>query len=96
MKFRPLQDRIVIKPLTAETKTSSGIIIPDSAQEKPVEGEVIAVGNGRILNDGKLSKPELKAGDKVLYSKYTGSEIKLDGVDHLILRESDILAVYAK
>ncbi len=96
MKFRPLQDRIVIKPLTAETKTSSGIIIPDSAQEKPVEGEVIAVGNGRTLNDGKLSKPELKAGDKVLYSKYTGSEIKLDGVDHLILRESDILAVYAK
>lgn len=96
MKFRPLQDRIVIKPLTAETKTSSGIIIPDSAQEKPVEGEVIAVGNGRTLNDGKLSKPELKAGDRVLYSKYTGSEIKLDGVDHLILRESDILAVYAK
>ncbi|MBC7531004.1 MAG: co-chaperone GroES [Oligoflexus sp.] len=96
MKFRPLQDRIVIKPLTAETKTISGIIIPDSAQEKPVEGEVIAVGNGRTLNDGKLSKPELKAGDRVLYSKYTGSEIKLDGVDHLILRESDILAVYAK
>lgn len=96
MKFRPLQDRIVIKPLTAETQTSSGIIIPDSAQEKPVEGEVIAVGNGRTLNDGKLSKSELKAGDRVLYSKYTGSDIKLDGVDHLILRESDILAVYAK
>ena len=96
MKFRPLQDRIVIKPLTAETKTSSGIIIPDSAQEKPVEGEVIAVGNGRTLKDGKLIKPELKAGDKVLYSKYTGNEIKLDGVDHLILRESDILAVFDK
>ena len=96
MKFRPLQDRIVIKPLTAETKTSSGIIIPDSAQEKPVEGEVIAVGNGRILKDGKLAKPELKAGDKVLYSKYTGNEIKLDGVDHLILRESDVLAVLDK
>jgi len=96
MKFRPLQDRIVIKPLTAETKTSSGIIIPDSAQEKPVEGEVVAVGNGRTLRDGKLNKPELKAGDKVLYSKYTGNEIKLDGVDHLILREGDILAVLDK
>lgn len=96
MKFRPLQDRIVIKPLSAETKTSSGIIIPDSAQEKPVEGEVIAVGNGRVLRDGKLSKPDLNAGDRVLYSKYTGTEIKLDGVEHLILRESDILAVLVK
>ncbi len=96
MKFRPLQDRIVIKPLSAETKTSSGIIIPDSAQEKPVEGEVISVGNGRTLKDGKLVKPELKTGDKVLYSKYSGNEIKLDGVDHLILREADILAVLVK
>jgi chaperonin GroES len=96
MKFRPLQDRIVIKPLTAETKTSSGIIIPDSAQEKPVEGEVIAIGNGRVLRDGKLSKPDLNAGDRVLYSKYTGTEIKLDGVEHLILRESEILAVLVK
>lgn len=96
MKFRPLQDRIVIKPLSAETKTSSGIIIPDSAQEKPVEGEVIAVGNGRVLQGGKLSKPDLNAGDRVLYSKYTGTEIKLDGVEHLILRESDILAVLVK
>ncbi|MBC7658406.1 MAG: co-chaperone GroES [Chitinophagaceae bacterium] len=96
MKFRPLQDRILIKPLTAETKTTSGIIIPDSAQEKPVEGEVIIIGNGRVLKDGKLVKSELKAGDKVLYSKYTGNEIKLDGVDHLVLRESDILAVLDK
>ena len=96
MKFRPLQDRIVIKPLSADTKTASGIIIPDSAQEKPVEGEVIAVGNGRTLRDGKIVKPELKSGDKVLYSKYTGNDIKLDGVDHLILREADILAVLDK
>ena len=94
MKIRPLQDRIVVKPLTGENKTASGIIIPDAAQEKPVEGEVIAVGNGRVLKDGKLAKPELKAGDKVLYSKYSGSEIKIGGVDHLIMREDDILAVY--
>ncbi len=96
MKFRPLQDRIVIKPLTAETKTAGGIIIPDNAQEKPQEAEVIAVGNGRTLKDGKVVKPEVKVGDKVLYSKYSGNEIKLDGVDHLILRESDVLAVLDK
>lgn len=93
MKIRPLQDRIVIKPLTGESKTAGGIIIPDAAQEKPVEGEVIAVGNGRVLKDGKTSKPDVKAGDRVLYSKYSGSEIKIGGVDHLIMREDDILAV---
>ncbi|HYX37394.1 MAG TPA: co-chaperone GroES [Oligoflexus sp.] len=93
MKVRPLQDRVVIKPLTAETKTASGIIIPDNAQEKPVEGEVIGVGNGRVLKDGSVVKPELKVGDRVLYSKYAGNEIKINGVDHLIMREEDILAV---
>jgi chaperonin GroES len=93
MKVRPLQDRVVIKPLTAETKTASGIIIPDNAQEKPVEGEVIGVGNGRVLKDGSVVKPELKVGDRVLYSKYAGNEIKINGLDHLIMREEDILAV---
>ena len=93
MKVRPLQDRVVIKPLVGESKTAGGIIIPDNAQEKPVEGEVIAVGNGRVLKDGKVVKPELKAGDRVLYSKYAGNEIKISGTDHLIMREDDILAV---
>ncbi|HET9236487.1 MAG TPA: co-chaperone GroES [Oligoflexus sp.] len=93
MKVRPLQDRVVIKPLTAETKTASGIIIPDNAQEKPVEGQVIGVGNGRVLKDGSVVKPDVKVGDRVLYSKYAGNEIKIDGVDHLIMREEDILAI---
>ncbi len=93
MKVRPLQDRVVIKPLTAETKTASGIIIPDNAQEKPVEGQGICVGNGRVLKDGSVIKPDVKVGDRVLYSKYAGNEIKIDGVDHLIMREEDILAV---
>ncbi len=93
MKVRPLQDRVVIKPLASESKTASGIIIPDNAQEKPVEGEVIGVGNGRVLKDGSVVKPELKIGDRVLYSKYAGNEIKISGVDHLIMREEDILAV---
>ncbi len=93
MKVRPLQDRVVIKPLIGETKTAGGIIIPDNAQEKPVEGQVIAVGNGRVLKDGKVVKPELKAGDRVLYSKYAGNEIKISGDDHLIMREDDVLAV---
>jgi chaperonin GroES len=93
MKVRPLQDRVVIKPLTAETKTASGIIIPDNAQEKPVEGQVIGVGNGRVLKDGSVVKPDVKVGDRVLYSKYAGNEIKIEGVDHLIMREEDILAI---
>ena len=93
MKLRPLQDRILVKRLEAESKTASGIIIPDNAKEKPMEGEVIAVGNGKVLSDGKISKPDVIVGDKVLFSKYAGSEIKLEGVDHLILREDDILGV---
>ena len=96
MKVRPLQDRIVIKPLTSESKTAGGIIIPDNAQEKPVEGEVVAVGNGRVLKDGKVVKPELKVGDRVLYSKYAGNEFKISGHDHLIMREDDVLAVLDK
>ena len=93
MKLRPLQDRILVKRLEAESKTASGIIIPDNAKEKPMEGEVIAVGNGKVLNDGNLAKPDVVVGDKVLFSKYAGSEVKLEGVDHLILREDDILGV---
>ena len=93
MKIRPLQDRILVKRLEAEEKTASGIIIPDNAKEKPMEGEVIAVGNGKILDDGTVRKPDLKVGDKVLISKYAGSEVKINNVEHLILREDDVLGV---
>lgn len=93
MKIRPLQDRILVKRLASEEKTASGIIIPDNAKEKPMEGQVIAVGNGKVLDDGKLRKPDVKVGDRVLFSKYAGSEVKVDGVEHLILREDDLLGV---
>jgi len=93
MKIRPLQDRILVKRLESEEKTASGIIIPDNAKEKPMEGEVIAVGNGMTLDDGKLRKPDVKVGDKILFSKYSGSEVKIDGTEHLILREDDVLGV---
>ena len=93
MKIRPLQDRILVKRLEGETKTAGGIIIPDNAKEKPQEGEVIAVGNGKVLDDGKLRKPDVKKGDKVLFSKYSGSEVKVDGTEMLILREDDLLGV---
>lgn len=93
MKIRPLQDRILVKRLEAEQKTASGIIIPDNAKEKPMEGEIVAVGNGKVLSDGKLNKPDVKVGDKVLFSKYAGSEVKIDNVEHLILREDDLLGV---
>ncbi len=96
MKIRPLQDRILVKRIEAEEKTASGIIIPDNAKEKPMEGQIVAVGNGKVLNDGKVSKPDVKVGDKVLFSKYAGSEVKLDGVEHLILREDDLLGVIEK
>ncbi len=93
MKIRPLQDRILVKRLEGEEKTAGGIIIPDNAKEKPQQGEVIAVGNGKMMDDGKLRKPDVKAGDRVLFSKYSGSEVKLDGVEHLIMREDDLLGV---
>ena len=91
MKIRPLQDRIIVKRMAEEEMTKGGIIIPDSAKEKPMEGEVIAVGNGKILDNGQKSKPDVKAGDKVLFSKYAGTEVKIDGEEHLIMREDDIL-----
>jgi len=93
MKIRPLQDRILVKRLASEEKTASGIIIPENAKEKPQEATVVAVGNGKILDDGSLRKPEVKAGDKVLFSKYGGTEVKIDGVEHLILREDDLLGI---
>ncbi len=95
MKFRPLQDRILVKPLAPETKTAGGIIIPDNSQEKPAEGRVVAIGNGKTTDSGKVVKPDVKEGDRVIYSKYSGNEIKLGGDEHIILREADILAVYA-
>ena len=96
MKFRPLYDRILVKRVDADEKTSSGLIIPDSAKEKPVEGEVIAVGNGKVQEDGTVRKLDVKAGDRILFGKYAGTEVKLDGEEHLILREDDILGVIEK
>jgi chaperonin GroES len=93
MKFRPLHDRILVKRIQSEEKTAGGIIIPDNAKEKPMEGEVIAVGSGKMLDDGKVRKPDVKPGDRVLFSKYAGSEVKIDGTEHLILREDDLLGV---
>ncbi len=93
MKIKPLQDRVLVKRLEGEAKTKGGIIVPDSAQEKPQEGQVIAVGNGKTLKDGSLRKPDVKAGDRILFSKYSGSEVKVDGVEHVILKEDDILGV---
>lgn len=96
MAIRPLHDRIIVKRLEGEEKTKGGIIIPDTAKEKPLEGAVIAVGNGRILEDGKVRPMDVKKGDVVLFGKYAGTEIKFDGEEHLILREDDILAVLDK
>ncbi|MFL5246599.1 MAG: co-chaperone GroES [Myxococcales bacterium] len=93
MKIRPLQDRIIVKRVEEEEKTKGGIIIPDTAKEKPIEGKVIAVGNGKVLEDGKVRPLDIKAGDRILFSKYAGTEVKLDGVEHLIMREEDILGV---
>lgn len=93
LKIRPLYDRLIVKRLSEEEKTKGGIIIPDTAKEKPQEAEVIAVGNGKILEDGKKVPLEVKVGDKVLFSKYSGTEIKLEGEEYLILREEDIQAI---
>lgn len=92
VKLEPLGDRVVVKPIEEEQKTRSGIIIPDTAKEKPQEGEVIAVGKGRVNDQGIRIAPEVKVGDRVLYAKYGGSEIKINGEEFMILRESDILA----
>ena len=96
MKIRPLYDRVLIKRVEEETKTKGGIIIPDTAKEKPQEGEVVAVGEGRILENGKVSSLDVKKGDRILFGKYSGTEIKLDGIEHLIIKEEDILGVIQK
>ena len=93
MKIKPLADRIVIKPAAAEEKTKGGIILPDTAKEKPVVGEVVAAGPGRRADDGKIVPMEVKVGDKVLYGKYSGTEVTLDGQEYLIMRESDLFAI---
>jgi chaperonin GroES len=96
MKVRPLNDRILVKRLEEEEMTKGGIIIPDSAKEKPAEGEVIAVGKGKMNDKGDRIKLDIKVGDRVLFSKYGGTDVKIDGEDHLIMREDDILAVVEK
>jgi chaperonin GroES len=93
MKIRPLQDRIVVKRLESEGKTKGGIIIPDTAKEKPIEGRVVAVGNGKVLKNGKQLPLDVKVGDVVLFGKYSGTEVKLDGEEHVLIREDDVLAV---
>jgi chaperonin GroES len=93
MKIRPLADRIVVKRLEQEEKTKGGIIIPDTAKEKPIQAEVIAVGSGKMQKNGKIRALEVKPGDKILIGKYSGNEVKLDGVEHVIINEDDVLAV---
>lgn len=93
MKIRPLQDRIIVKRVQEEEKTKGGIIIPDSAKEKPLEGVIIAAGKGKIMEDGKVRPLDVKEGDRVLFGKYSGTEVKIDGEEHLILREEDVLGV---
>ncbi len=93
MKLRPLQDRIIVKRLEEETKTAGGIFIPETAKEKPQKGEIVAVGNGKKTDDGKVIPIDLKVGEKVLFGKYAGTEIKIEGEEYLIMREDDILGV---
>ncbi len=93
MKIRPLQDRVIVLRVDEEAKTAGGIIIPDTAKEKPQEGKIVAVGKGKVGEDGKVQPLDVKKGDRILFGKYAGTEIKLEGDDHLILREDDILGV---
>lgn len=92
-KIRPLQDRILVKRITEEEKTKGGIIIPDTAKEKPQEAQVVAVGNGKLLDNGQIKPLDVKVGDRILFSKYSGSEIKVEGEEYLIIREDDVLGV---
>jgi len=93
LKLNPLADRVVVKPAEAEEKTKGGIILPDTAKEKPVEGTVVAIGPGKVSDNGELVKPTVKVGDKVLYGKYSGTEVTIDGDEYLIMRESDIFGI---
>ncbi|MGH7769029.1 MAG: co-chaperone GroES [Candidatus Binatia bacterium] len=96
MKIRPLQDRVIVKRIAEEEKTKGGIIIPDTAKEKPQEGKVVAVGKGKVNDDGKVVPLDVKVNDRILFGKYSGSEINMDGEEHLIMREEDILGVIEK
>ena len=96
MKLRPLHDRVIVKRLEEEKKTASGIVIPDSAAEKPDQGEILAVGTGKVGDDGKVRPMDVKVGDRVLFGKYSGSTVKVDGDELLVMREEDIMAVVAK
>ena len=96
MKIRPLHDRLIVKRLEEEEKTKGGIIIPDTAKEKPIEGKVVAVGEGRIRKDGKKIPMEIKKGDRILFAKYGGTEVKIDEEEHLMMREEDVLAIIEK
>ena len=96
MKIRPLHDRILVKRLDEESKTAGGLFIPDTAKEKPIQAKVVAVGAGKRDKDGKLIQPEVKAGDRVLFSKYSGTEVKIDGEERLIIREDDVLGIIEK
>lgn len=96
MKIRPLADRVIVQRLEAESVTAGGIVLPDSAQEKPQRGKVVSVGKGKILDDGTVGTMQVKKGDSVLFSSYAGSEVKLDGKDYLIMNESDIMAIVGK
>ena len=93
MKIRPLHDRVIVKRLELERTSPGGIVIPDSAAEKPVQGKVIAVGNGKILEDGKVRPLDVKVGDKILFGKYSGTEVKIDGDDVVVMREEDVMAI---
>ena len=93
MKLKPLNDRVIVKRVESETKTAGGIIIPDTAKEKPVEAEVVAVGTGKLLDNGERYPMQVKVGDRVLFGKYSGTEVKINGEEHLILKEDDVLAV---
>jgi chaperonin GroES len=96
MNIRPLHDRILVKRIEEEEKTSGGIIIPDTAKEKPMEGRVVAVGKGKVSEDGKVTPLDVKKGDRILFGKYAGTEVKIEGEEHLIMREEDVLGVIEK
>lgn len=95
MKIRPLHDRVVVKRIDGESKTASGIVIPDNAAEKPDQGEVIAIGNGKILEDGKVRPLDVKVGDRILFGKYSGTTVKIDSIEYLVMREDDIMGIVA-
>ena len=94
--IRPISDRVLVKRVESENKSAGGIVIPDTAQEKPIIGEVIAVGNGKVLESGDIRKPDVAVGDKILFGKYSGTEVKLDGQDYLMMKEDDIMAILGK